>query len=197
MVPVDLRNEADAAEAARSVLGIATPGVVVANAGHSIQRGVLDCVDRQDSYTRTMGVNFLGTVAFCGPMLTSMAARGSGHLIGVTTASARIPLPGWGPYAASKAAFDAWLRSARPELAAVGIHVTLCLPGLVDTDMVTSSRLRRLAVPPERVAGQLVGAMLRPRAEIAPWWLRPAEVVTALAPHIVARMLRPFTGRTA
>ena len=195
VVPVDLRNEAAATGAAEAVLEIGIPDVVVANAGHSIARGVLDCVDRQDSYTRTMGVNFLGTVAFCGPIIKAMASRGSGHLIGVTTASARIPLPGWGPYAASKGAFDSWLRVARAELAPVGVDVTIFMPGLVDTDMVTSEALRRVAGPPEHAAAKLVRAMVRPRAEISPWWLRPAEVATALAPHTVARMLRPFTGR--
>lgn len=194
VVPVDLRHEAEAAEAARAVLRIATPDVVVANAGHSIARTVLGCVDRQDSYTRTMGVNFLGTVAFCGPLLTAMSVRGSGHLIGVTTATARIPLPGWGAYAASKAAFDAWLLAARPELADVGIDVTVCMPGLVKTDMLKPSPTRRRFVAqPEEVAKLLVRAMVRPRAEVAAWWVRPAEVVAAVAPHAVAKLLWSFT----
>lgn len=190
VVSVDLRSEMDARKMAHEVLDLRTPDIILANAGHSIARGVLDCVDRQDSYTRTMGVNFLGTVAFCGPLLAAMAARGSGHLLGVTTASARIPLPGWGPYVASKAAFDAWLRAARPELRDSGIEVTMCMPGLVDTDMVRSSAGGpRPAVSAQQIADQLVRAMISPRAEIAPWWLRPAEVITAMAPHAVARLI--------
>ncbi|MEO7588331.1 MAG: SDR family NAD(P)-dependent oxidoreductase, partial [Arachnia sp.] len=198
VVPVDLRVDEQARGAARAVLTVGVPDVVVANAGHSISRGVLDCVDRHDSYTRTMAVNFLGTVAFCGPLLAAMAARGSEHLIGVTTATARIPLPGWGPYVASKAAFDAWLCAAGPELAGVGVHVTISRPALVDTDMVVPQHGRqRPGVSPQRIAGQLVAAMLRPRAEIAPWWVRPADVVSALAPHLVARLIWAVTRRRA
>lgn len=196
VIPVDLRSETQAAAAAVKVLEIGTPDVVVANAGHSIARGVLECVDRQDSYTRSMGVNFLGTVAFCGPILAAMAERGSGHLLGVTTAMARVPLPGWGAYTASKAAFDAWLRAAGPELAEVGIHVTLCAPGLVDTDMVRpSGERRRRITAPASIADQLVNAMMRPRATIAPWWVRPLEVVAAFAPYTYARLVWRFTRR--
>lgn len=194
-VPVDLRTEADARDAALAVLRIGTPDVVLANAGHSIARDVLDCVERQDSYTRTIGVNYLGTVAFCGPLLEAMAARGSGHLIGVTTASARIPLPGWAPYVSSKAAFDTWLRAARPELAGAGIDVTMCMPGLVDTEMVAPENRRRRITSPGRIARQLVAAMLRPRAEVSPWWLRPAEMATAAAPYMSARLIWAFTRR--
>lgn len=195
-VPVDLRSEADAVEAAGAVLRIGTPDIVLANAGHSIARGVMDCVERQDSYTRTMGVNFLGTVAFCGPLLRAMADRGSGHLIGVTSASARMPLPGWGAYVSSKAAFDAWLRAARPELSDKGVDVTICMPALVDTDMVVGEGRKRFAIPPRRVAERLVRAVVRPRREISPWWLRPAEVLTALAPYTVARVIWAVTRRS-
>ncbi|RMB59928.1 SDR family NAD(P)-dependent oxidoreductase [Tessaracoccus antarcticus] len=198
VIPVDLRVDVDAKAAAEAVLQIGVPDVVVANAGHSIARGVLECVERPDSYTRSMGVNFLGTVAFCGPLLAAMVHRNSGHLIGVTTATARIPLPGWGPYVASKAAFDAWLRAAGPELAASGIHVTISRPALVDTGMVVRRRERsRRGVAPERIADQLVGAMLRPRPEISPWWVRPADVASAAAPHTVARLVWAVTRRRA
>lgn len=187
---VDLRSEVDAQKVAHQVLDFVTPDILLANAGHSIMRGVLDCVERQDSYTRTIDANFLGNVAFCGPVLAAMAARGSGHFVGVTTASARMPLPEWGAYVASKAAFDAWLRAARPELMDAGINVTTCMPGLVDTDMVRPPDGRpRPVVTAQRVADQLVAAMIHPRAEIAPWWVRPAEVITAVAPHAVARLI--------
>lgn len=196
VIPVDLRVDADAIVAAEDVLRVGTPNVVLANAGLSISRGVLDCVGRHDSYTRSMGVNFLGTVAFCGPLLEAMTKRGSGHLIGVTTATSRIPIPGWGSYAASKAAFDAWLRAARPELAEAGVLTTIAKPALVDTEMVQVRDGRpRPGVPPQRVAQDLVSCMIRPRAEIAPWWVHPAEVATAIAPHTVARLIWAATRR--
>lgn len=204
--PVDLRDPAaTAALATHLIADLGTPDAVVANAGVSIARGALECAGRFDSYTRTMGVNFLGQLAFLGPILPSMAVRGSGHIVGVTTAAARTPLPGWVSYAASKAAFDAWLRAARPELADKGIRVTVCEPPLTDTDMIRpvhghSAR----AIPPETVAGWIVAALEHPRAHLGRWWLRPASVAVAAAPYATASLmwrvtrrqgLRPKSGR--
>lgn len=194
---VDLRDPDEAAVVAgRIAADHGLPDAVVANAGHSIARGALACADRYDSYARTMGVNFLGAVAFLGPFLPAMAARGSGHIVGVTTAAARTPLPGWVSYAASKAAFDTWLRAARPELAEHGIHVTVCEPPLTDTAMIRPVHGHsRLAIPPETVAGWIVSALERPRAHVGPWWMRPASVAVAVAPYATASLMWRFTRK--
>ncbi len=197
IVVLDLRDcQAAISAAERIVADVGTPDVVIANAGHSIARGALDCAERFDSYSRTMGVNFLGAVAFLGPILTGMAARGSGHIIGVTTAAARTPLPGWVAYSASKAAFDTWLRAARPELAERGIHVTICEPPLTDTAMIRPVHGHSpRAIPPERVADWIVSALERPRAHLGPWWMRPASVLVAAAPYATASLMWRFTRR--
>ncbi len=197
VVTVDLRDEAASSAAARHIIdAFGTPDAVIANAGHSISRSVLACAERQDSYTRTMAVNFLGTVAFLGPVLTAMAARGSGQIVGVTTAAARTPLPGWAPYACSKAAFDTWLRAARPELRERGIHVTVCEPPLTDTEMIRPVHGHSpRALPPETVADWIVSALEHPRAHLGPWWMRPASIIVAAAPYATASLIWRFTKR--
>ncbi len=192
VVAVDLRDHEAAAAAARRVLAeVGVPDVVVANAGHSIARGVLDLVDRFDSLERTVDVNYLGAVAFLLPFLPAMVERGTGHVVGVTTVNARIPVPGWSPYVASKAALDAWLRSVGPELRRHGIATSIVEFPLVATPMSapTYGRSPRFAMTPETAAEWVVRAVRTRRATVAPWWARPAEVATALAPTLSARVV--------
>ena len=50
-----------------------------------------------------------------------LRARG-GQVVNVSAANVLLaPAPGWSAYQASKAAFDQWLRAARPELVAAGV----------------------------------------------------------------------------
>ena len=165
--------------------------VVVANAGHSIARPVLDCVDRFDTYERTVALNYLGAVGFAQPFLGAMAARGSGQLVGVTTTNARMPVPGWAPYCASKAAFDSWLRCAEPELRQRGVAVSIVAFPLVRTPMIepTYGAHPPLAMSAEAAARCVERAVETRRAWIGPWWARPAEVLTAAAPVLSARAL--------
>jgi len=200
VVPVDLRDHVAAAEAARAVLADAgVPDVVVANAGHSIARGVLECVDRFDSLERTIDVNYLGAVAFVLPFLPGMVARGRGHLVGVTTVNARIPIPGWSPYVSSKAAFDVWLRSVGPELRPHGVSVSIVALPLVATPMSapTYGPSPRHAMTAEQAAGWVIRAVRTGRPRVAPWWARPAEVATAVAPTLSARLIAHGSLRRA
>lgn len=192
VVALDLRDHEAAAAAARRVVDdLGVPDIVIANAGHSIARGVLDYVERFDSLERSVAVNYLGAVAFVLPFLPGMVARGSGHLVGVSTVSARIPVPGWSPYVASKAALDGWLRSVGPELAPHGVAVSIVEFPLVATPMSVPTYGERpwFALTADQAAQWVVRAIRTRRATIAPWWARPAEVATALAPTLSARII--------
>ncbi|MEZ5409181.1 MAG: SDR family NAD(P)-dependent oxidoreductase [Acidimicrobiales bacterium] len=197
---VDLRDHAAAQETARAVVRrFGPPDVVVANAGHSIARPVLDCVDRFDTFERTVGLNYLGAVAFLLPCLEAMAARGRGHVVGVTTVNARIPVPGFSAYVASKAALDAWLRAAGPELRRAGIATSIVELPLVATAMSAPvyGPDPRFALTADEAAAWIVRAIDTRRPTIAPWWARPAEVAVAAAPTVSARLLAVGSLRAA
>lgn len=195
---VDLRDP-DAARSAAvdSLVAMGVPDLVVANAGHSIARGVLATVERPDSVLRNAAVNYTGAVAHALPLLGVMAERGSGHLIGSSTANARLTVPGWGPYAASKAAWDAWLRAAAPELARHGLATSIVAFPLVDTAMAAPTRGRRRALSPEQAAGWVARAVVTRQARVAPSWLKLAEVAHAAAPTVAARLTGRFSLRLA
>lgn len=193
---VDLSDPAAARAAAEEGLerwGV--PDAVVANAGLSIRRSVLQTAERPDTVTRTIGVNYTGAVAHLLPFIAAMAERGSGAIVGVTSAPARLPGPGWGAYTASKAAFDAWLRAAAIELRGSGVSVTTVAFGLVATPMSEPTYGRRppFALSAAAAAGWIVRALEHPGGRLAPWWVRPSEAVAGLFPGLADRL----AGRAA
>jgi NAD(P)-dependent dehydrogenase (short-subunit alcohol dehydrogenase family) len=64
-----------------------------------------------------------------------MAGQGAGRIINVTSAAARMALPNYAAYAATKAAVDSLTRSAAVALAARGIRVNSISPGMMDTPL--------------------------------------------------------------
>lgn len=196
---VDLRDPDAAGAAGREQLerwGV--PDVVVACAGLSIRRTVLQCVDRPDTVTRTMAVNYTGAVAHLLPLVGGMAQRGAGVIVGVTSAPSRLPAPGWGAYQASKAAFDMWLRCAGEELRPQGVKVSTVAFGLVATPMSqpTYGVAPRGALSAERAAEWIVSAIERPGRRRAPAWVRPAEALAGLAPGLAERVAGAISRRT-
>jgi len=154
-------------------------------------------VDRPDSITRSVAANFTGAVAHALPLLGAMTTAGSGQLIATTTATARTTVPGWAPYVASKAGWDAWLRCVAPELRRAGVATSLLAFPLVATSMVVPTRgdAPRFALTPEQAAGWVARAVVTRRARIGPWWLTPYEVLHAAAPTTVGRVTGAFSTR--
>ena len=142
-----------------------------------------------DSITRSAAVNFVGPVAHALPLVEAMRECGAGHLIGSSTANARLTIPGWGPYVASKSAWDAWLRAAAAELAPHGVAVTILAFPLVATEMARPTLAERRAMSAEDAADWISEAIGSRRPRIAPWWLRAAEVAHAVAPTALARAI--------
>lgn len=195
---LDLRDEDAASDAARRTLtDVGIPDILFANAGHSIARTVLATARRPDSMTRSLAANVAGPVAHALPLLAAMAERGSGHLIGSSTANARLTVPGWSPYVASKAAWDTWLRTVAAELGPRGVTTTILAFPLVDTQMSAPTMGRRRAMGPGEAAAWVERAIDRRPRRIAPWWLPAAEVVHALAPSATARLIGAFSMRLA
>jgi 3-oxoacyl-[acyl-carrier protein] reductase len=65
----------------------------------------------------------------------AMANTGGGRIINITSAAARMALPNYAAYAASKAAVDSLTRSGAVALARHGIRVNSLSPGMMDTPL--------------------------------------------------------------
>ncbi len=193
-LPVDL---ADAAAVDRLAATLATEGVVVDivihNAGKSIRRLIAHSVERPHDFSRTIAVNYLGPVRLQLALLPAMMAKGGGHIVSVSSLGVRLPpAPRWAAYSAAKSAFDVWLRSARPELAARGMACTSVYLGLVHTRMSAPTQAYRdlPGMTADEAATVLCRALVRRPRTIEPWWLWPLRVLSPWCEGTVDRVFR-------
>jgi 3-oxoacyl-[acyl-carrier protein] reductase len=64
-----------------------------------------------------------------------MAKQGAGRIVNITSAAARMALPNYCAYAATKAAVDSLTRTAAVALAPHGVQVNSLSPGMMDTPL--------------------------------------------------------------
>ena len=113
--------------------GLGPTDVMVANAGFGAPTQ-LDPLNIDD-VEQTIRVNVLGVIYSIEAVLPGMIARGSGHLLAVSSLGAFKGLPGESAYCASKAAVNAYMEGLRIALRSKGVVVTTVCPGFVETPM--------------------------------------------------------------
>jgi len=108
-------------------------------------------------------VNFLGAANTIETVLPGMIAAGRGHIVGISSLSARRGLPLGFAYGATKAALTTMLDGMRVELATAGVDVTVIHPGFVRTPMTADQNTPQpgLMDPPEAVSRMLRGIASR------------------------------------
>jgi NAD(P)-dependent dehydrogenase (short-subunit alcohol dehydrogenase family) len=175
--------------------------VVVNNAGKSIRRPVDRAYDRHHDYTRTINVNYLGPVRLLLGLLPAMRERGAGHLVNVSTVGVDVPAPHWSAYAASKSAFETWLRCVAPEARVDGVTATSIHFPLVHTPMsAPTTMFRRVpGLTAEDAADAVCRAVVsRPRL-MGPWWARwqaaSGQVMPALNDRFMTSYVRSMERR--
>ena len=130
----DVTNDADVAHAVATILDrFGRIDSVVNSAGIMLSARVADAT-LADWHTM-IDTNLFGTMTMCRAVLPAMRAQGGGHIVNVSSISARLANAGSPAYAASKAAVNAFSESLRKECSTLGIRVTSVLPGIVDTEL--------------------------------------------------------------
>ncbi|MEM8855375.1 MAG: SDR family oxidoreductase [Pseudomonadota bacterium] len=89
---------------------------------------------------RQLTLNLRATLVLTQKVLPQMIARGSGHLVMVTSLIARHPFPNVTLYAATKGGMHAFAQTLRMELAGTGVRLTEVAPGRVETDIYLESQ---------------------------------------------------------
>ena len=110
-----------------------------------------------------------------------------GRAIFVTSGIARAPRAYWGPYAASKAALDALVKTYAAEIATTRVRANLLSPGVVRTQLrarVFPGEDPATLPPPETVAEAFVRLAL-------PDWDRNGEIVAASDLNDTQSQVRP------
>jgi short-subunit dehydrogenase len=117
-------------------------------------------------------VNFLGVAYTIDAVLPDMLARGSGHIVALSSLAGCRGMPFSAAYSASKAALATYLESLRPPLRRRGIFVTTVLPGFVRTPLMASAPVqpRMAMMEPEKAAQHILSAIRRrSRVYAFPW----------------------------
>jgi NAD(P)-dependent dehydrogenase (short-subunit alcohol dehydrogenase family) len=193
-LPLDLADPAAVDSLAAKLLaeGVVVD-VVIHNAGKSIRRLIADSLDRAHDFTRTIAVNYMGPVRLQLALLPSMIAKRGGQIIGISTVGVRLPpAPHWAAYIAAKSAFDVWLRSVRPELAAHDIACTSIYFGLVHTRMSAPTEIYRdmPGMTADEAAGVVCRALVKRPRRIEPWWVGPLRVLAPWCEGVLDRYFR-------
>lgn len=183
----DLSDAADCERFVQWVLGTwGQVDVLVNNAGHSIRRSVESTFGRFHDLERLMQLNYFGAVRLTMALLPSMAERGSGHVVNISSIGVLTNAPRFSGYVASKAALDGWTRCAASEFADVGITFTTIAMPLVRTPMIAPTELYRNAptLSPEEAADLVTQAIVYKPVRIATRLGIAGEVMNALMPRV-------------
>ena len=134
LLPLDLSRLDDPEEAARRAGAFFGPVDVLANnAGISQRTTALETP--MTAYRQIMEVDFFAPVALTKALLPGMVARGSGHVVTVSSVFGHIAMARRTAYAAAKHALHGFYDSARIELGDQGVNFTLVCPGFVRTNV--------------------------------------------------------------
>ncbi|GAA1931781.1 oxidoreductase [Streptantibioticus ferralitis] len=118
--------------------------VLVDNAGRNTQvpDGVLAATD--GDWQANLEANLLSVVRLDRALVPHMTAQGHGAVVHVSSNAARYPQPNGAPYAAAKAALNAYSKSLALACGPRGVRVTAVMPGVIEGDAVEAS-LRQAA----------------------------------------------------
>jgi NAD(P)-dependent dehydrogenase (short-subunit alcohol dehydrogenase family) len=168
-----------------------TVDMLVNNAGRSIRRSIALSYERFHDFERTMQINYFGAVKLIIGLLGQMRARGSGHIVNVSTIGVQTNPPRFSAYVASKAALDAFTRVVASEVIGDGVTFTTIHMPLVRTPMIAPTRIYDAfpAITPEEAADMICEALRTRPKHIGTPLGTFGEVATALAPKAVDRLL--------
>jgi short-subunit dehydrogenase len=152
-------------------------------------------LEEDDGWTqRQFAINAGGVVLGMKLALPGMIARGSGHVVNVASAAAKIGVPREAVYSASKHAVAGVSEAVRAELRGTGVELSIVLPGLVRTDLAAGTTRGSIVLSPERVAAAIARALERPRFEV---YVPRAYAGIAVAGAVLPRELRERLLRAA
>ena len=206
-VRCDVGVEADCrALAASAVARFGRIDILVNNAG-VLGRARLEDVSDFRWYEDMMRVNYMGSV-WCTRYALAELRKSKGLVAAIPGLAAKIGLPGYTEYSASKFAQAGFFEALRTELAGTGVDVTLVFADVVATNLFshaygadgkpagTAVSKAGRAMPVEDCAARIVAALrgrrrellTTPRARILPW-------LKLLAPGMVEKVVRAAATR--
>jgi short-subunit dehydrogenase len=148
---------------------------------------------------RMVQTNLIAPLILSRLALPNMIARGSGHVVMMSSLGGKKGSPYSATYAATKAGLIEWTSGVREELRGTGVSASVICPGFVSEAgmfAVYGKRAPRLSgeSPPEKVADAVVRAIERdvPEIIVNPGPKRLLTITNAISPGAVSWLLRRF-----
>jgi uncharacterized protein len=180
-----------AGEATRLAQAAGAVDVLVANAGVPASGAVVEFTPEQ--IDRALDVNLRAPMQLARALVPGMVERGRGHLVFVSSLAGKAPSARSGIYSATKFGLRGFAGGLREDLVGTGVGVSVVFPGFVSGAGMFAEAGVKLppgvgSRPPEAVAGAVLRAVERDRAEIdvAPLGLRLGARAWGLAPSAIA-----------
>lgn len=197
VVPTDVSREDDLdALVARALACFGRIDVLVNNAGIAAG-GPFETLPpaRLEQLFQT---NLYGPLRLTQRVLPTMLEQGSGHIVNVSSGTARSFWPGLAAYATTRAGLTVFSQTLRRELLGTGVRVSVVMPGWTRTAMFDARyerQLRRYGFridPPERPARAILDAVRynRSTALLGGPLERGGYILDALAPWLLDRVWR-------
>ena len=111
-----------------------TVDILVNNAGEAADS--LFALMSPEEWSKVINTSLQGFYNVTKPVLKRMINRKHGHIVTLSSVSARFGHRGQTNYSAAKAGLEGACRSLASEVARLGIRVNVVAPGLIDTDMI-------------------------------------------------------------
>lgn len=193
-VGLDVRSRESFAAFLGAVDAAGTPLTVLVNNAGIMPAGRF--ADEDDAITDAiLDINTRGVLIGTKLALPGMLARGSGHIVNISSYLGKVPSAGLATYCASKHAVVGFSEALRDELAGSGVTVSVVLPCAVRTELTAGVKLGGVlpTVDPEDIADAVVDACTHRRAVVAvPRWMRAYEATAATVPD---RLVAAVRGR--
>jgi short-subunit dehydrogenase len=170
--------------------------ILINNAGIGMRKPFVDTP--LETIEAIMRTNYLGAVYCTHEVLPAMIARGSGHIVNISSGAGKIGTLNIAGYCASKFAMNGWSESLYHELKPLGIKVSLLCPGPVSTDFNRDFRDSEpkspasLTVGPEEVSRQVVRLIESNRFEII---MPPSLALICLLKRFMPNLFRALAQR--
>jgi 3-dehydrosphinganine reductase len=109
-----------------------------------------------NAYHWMMDINYFGTVNVTHALLPALMARGSGHIVNISSIAGYIGLIGYGAYSGTKFAVRGFTDALRAELKPKGVSVSIVFPPDTDTPQLHYERQYRppITATLEKLVGQ-------------------------------------------
>jgi len=164
--------------------------VLVNNAGIGLHKSLEESTDAE--FRRVFEVNFFSLTKLCRQAMSYMKNREGGHIINISSASARRSLASMSCYGATKGAVHCFSQALRLEVAPLGIAVTEILPISVKTEFFDRAgyQPKGMVQTPETIAKLIERAIRTREAELCSSQLtRLGFLLDVVAPNFASKLL--------